>query len=628
MKRLGYLLQVYAIGIVIFTLFRIGCSVVYCMGAGLPFELSGLYLKALLMGWRFDTVISCYVLSLPIILLIIGEFCSIKSKIYHGVIHYYVLVCYIVCFFACAADIPYFSYNFARLSASTLNYADSFAMVVSMIANEPSYVAYFFVFLVVAAGYCVLMRWVYRHTLMSAGDRVGWRWSIPTALVLILFCILGMRGRLEAKSPIRTGTAYFCNDPYINQIGLNPVFTFVKSYQDNNKDRNKRIDLIDAELAEQVYRTELCEAYQPDAEICLPDGMNVVVVLMESMTVAKTGLFDAEHSLTPHLDSLMQQGLLFDHTFSAGIHTYNGIYSALYSQPALLGLYLMKRTVLPKLEGLPHAMKASGRHTFFAMTHDQEFDNMGGFLKANAFETVLSQEHYPQSEVVGTWGVPDHCMLMHAIEQMNSYNDGKPFFACLLTCSDHGPYIVPEVDGFSPKHQKIDSAVVEYADWSINAFLQQARKCSWFDNTLFVFLADHGASRKSDYDMSLMYNHIPMLFYCPKYIKPECRNDLALQIDMGPTVMAMMRLNTQKPTLGIDLLHQRRPYAYFSADDKIGVLSHNYFYVYHADSKIERLYHYSDNDITDYMQAYPDTAAAMQRYAFSMVQVSQRMVFE
>ena len=92
--------------------------------------------------------------------------------------------------------------------------------------------------------------------------------------------------------------------------------------------------------------------------------------------------------------------------------------------------------------------------------------------------------------------------------------------------------------------------------------------------------------------------------------------------------MAMMRLNTQKPTLGIDLLHQRRPYAYFSADDKIGVLSHNYFYVYHADSKIERLYHYSDNDITDYMQAYPDTAAAMRRYAFSMVQMSQRMVFE
>lgn len=637
--KLRYLLSAYLLGILYFTLFRIVETLVYFGGfASLP-DFQGLFPQALFMGWRFDTVVSCYILSIPILAFLIGIFTHIRSTIYYNVFHYYIGVLYTICLFACAADIPYFSYFFTRLNAMALNYGDSAAVVIDMIVSEPTYIIYFFIFVAVAVSYWLLLRLCRRRWLVNDDSPIPWYWTTLVGLLLIFGCFTGMRGRLNKKAPIRVGTAYFCNNAFLNQIGLNPAFTFLKSALELSKDKNKPIDLINLDTALQIAcdqrATDTDAAYIPK----IPQGSNVVLIIMESMASEKIGYCNGSYrndqngSLTPNLDNLMQRSLCFTQTYSAGIHTYNGVYGTLYAHPALLAQHAMKRIPMPLMGGLPWTLLKNGYHTRFYITHDEGFDNMGGFLKGNGFEAVVSQKDYPSKEILGTWGVPDHVLFDRAIEDLNKASKSKPFFATMLTCSDHTPYVIPDSTGIQFHSEDMSRRMVEYADWAIARFMQKASQTDWFHNTLFVFVADHGAGFSSPYDMTLAYHHIPMFFYYPNIIESSQNNQLALQIDLAPTILSLLAPQWNNNTLGINLFRQKRPYAFFSADDRIGVIDGEYFYLYRVNEKHASLYHYSDNDPTDYLKSnspqqekFAQMADSMKSYAFSMIQYSQYLL--
>lgn len=626
-SRILYILAAYGVAILFFTLFRLANTIVYCSAHPTDFE--GLYGKALVMGWRFDTLVSCFVLALPLLMVMVGEMTHIRARWYYAIPHYLICTLFTVCFFGCAADIPYFNYFFARLNAYAADWGDDAGLVIDMIVSEPSYIGFFFIFLAVAVIYWLLMQWVYHRLLKPQPVRfVPLGYALLLTIVMGAACFMGMRGRMAMKSPMRVGTAYFCNNAFLNQIGLNPVFTFLKSIEDQKKIINRPIELMDEDEARRIAENETGTPLPQNLEtIALPEGTNVVLVMMESMSADKVGYFNQQSTLTPNLDSLMRRSLLFTEAYSAGIHTHNGIFSTLYSHPALLSQHTMKRAVIPQMCGLPHALSAAGYTTLFFVTHDSEFDNMNGFLKGNAIEHFFSQQDYPAEAVIGTWGVPDHIMLQQAVKHINALDHSKSFFATCLTCSDHSPYVLP--DGIDLKYQQeeIRMRMVEYADWSIGQFMREASQQPWFKNTLFVFVADHGASISSIYDMTLSYHHEPLFFYYPGMIEPHEIERPACQIDLCPTLLGMLpNVQWDNHTLGIDLMRKQRPYAYFSADDKIGVVDGEWFYVYRVAEKHESMYRYKEKDPVDYISSETERAAAMRRYAFSMIQHSQTML--
>ena len=640
--RYRYILAAYAVGIVVFTLFRLLNTWVYCHGAATPPNFEGQYFQALVMGWRFDTVVSCYILSLPLLMMVVGELARIKAKGYYLTAHIIVVVLYIVAFFACTVDVPFFSYFFTRLNAVAANEIDSFGLIVNMILSEPVYLLGLLAFVVLAVGYALLMRWIFRRLLYKIENYPGATansqfsilnsqflptgWAIVLALLLIFGTFVGMRGRLSKKSPIRVGTAYFCGNAFLNQLGLNPVFTFVKSIEEMNKNANCPLALMEAEEAQQIYEAERATPIDTSEAFTLPEGTNVVLVIMESMTVDKTGLFHPERSHTPCLDSLMRRGLVFTHCYSAGIHTYNGIYSTLYSHPGLLARHTMKHTFIPSMCGLPHQLQANGYQTTYMMTHDEDYDNMRGFLHANGFDSVIGQHSFPANESVGTWGLPDHRLFEHAIEHCTEVSQRGSFLTTIMTCSDHVPYILPDGIPFTPHSKAMADKMTEYADWSIGHFMQLAAQQPWFDNTLFVFIADHGAASPTPYDIALSYHHVPMLFYCPQHISPRRCDRLALQLDLYPTLMGMFPYPYHNNTFGLDLLRHHRQYAYFSSDDKISILDTAYLYVCQVAENIEHLFHYCDTTPGDQIALHRDKADAMRRRAFGLIQHSYNML--
>ena len=626
--RFNYLICIYLLGIVFFTLFRIAETVAYCATTEGPDDFGGQYLHALWNGFRFDTAVSTYLLALPLLLLVIGEMTRFRKRWYYAVIHYMLMVFYTVAFFGCAADIPYFCGFFTHIDVAALGWTDTFGTLVSTIFGEPLYVAYLVAYIALMVGWWLLGRLIYKLTIYNLPTTdLPYRWSIPAAVLLTGLLFLGMRGTVT-RFPLRIGTAYFSSNPFLNQIGINPVFSFFKSVQEAGKDSNRAVNLVTVQEANEVWKEQ--RGWQAGDSLISRqyDGVNVVVVLMESMSASKTSLYRGDDSYTPHLDSLMQQALTFREAYSAGIHTYNGIYSTLYSQPAILARQIMRNTPMPYVCGLPQVLGAAGYHSAFFVGYDENYDNMQGFLYQNGFDLVVGEHSYPRNEAESRWGLPDHVLFKHVIEHCDSVSRRGPFFACCMTCRDHSPFYLPDDISFVPRHNEIEEKMTEYADWSIGQFLQEASQKTWFDNTIFIFVADHGHFYKPIYDMSLKYNHVPLLFYAPGKITPHFDDRLAMQIDIAPTLLGILGIEAPESMLGVDLMRYTRPYAYFSADDKIGCVDGELFYLYRANAQKASLYRYKDRSTDDLIDKLPERAEAMRRYALGMTQKSQEMLID
>jgi phosphoglycerol transferase MdoB-like AlkP superfamily enzyme len=576
-------------------------------------------------------------LFLPTVTIFIAHQINLKTKKFSAIIKYYFILLFSIAFLISGIDLSYFHQFFSRFSVAGLQWTDSPVFMFKMIIQEFSFWWVIFpiiisIFSFIKAINCITKKWVTNtNNQLESSPRLS---SILISVLFLGLIFIGIRGRLERKSPIRVGTAYFSNYAFINQLGLNPTFTYLRSYLDAQKNKEQTINIIDDKIAIKntqafLNRTGIKNG-SPISKNVIPDSLNaippnIILVLMESMSANKMSRFGNTDNLTPFLDSIAKQGLSFDNIYSAGTHTFNGIYSTLFGMPALFTKHPMKGVIIPKMSGIATILKNHGYSTTYFTTHDDQFDNVGGFLRGNDFETIISQQNYPAEKVANTLGVPDDYLFEFSIDKLNNlHNKNKPFLSVMMTASDHGPYHIPEY--FTPKQPNdIKKQIVEYADWSIRKFINLARKEAWFENTIFAFVADHGALMETKFDVPLSYNHVPFIIYAPHLITtPKTVTNYGGQIDVFPTLMNLVALPYTNNTLGIDLLTETRPYIYFCHDEKLGVIDDEFLYIYRGKEK-PSLYKYK-TDVTDYINDYPAIADSMKTYAISNMQTGQTLI--
>ena len=572
---LAFLVRVYLLAIGCFGVFRLlALAVMWHHAAALPADQrAGLLLQSLLMGLRFDTVISCYLLAAPLFLLAVRSVAAVAARWISRWIPFVIVILFVPAFFICAADIPYFAQGFGRLNAWSVEWGDNRNFVLGMVTEEFRYWWPVLPFLVVSAVFVWLtFRWK-KHLTKSAERPIVMRGAL--SVLLMGLCFAGIRGRLALKSPIRVGTAYFSKHAFPNELGLNPVFTFIRSYLDRRRTENQPLSLMPDEEAMDYVRGYLPGMGDyPNSIARTIQGAdsaskrNVVIVIMESMSAAKTGYLGGTR-LTPVLDSLSAQSLSYSRAYTAGIHTYNGIFSTLFSWPSIGMRHPMKTANQVRYDGIASELGRHGYKAIYFTTHDPQFDNVGGFLSSNGFDQIVSQPDYPSGRILSTLGVPDDFMFSFSMPYLEAME--APFLAVYMTASDHGPYVIP--DYFSPRSGDIKQAAVEYADWSIGRFLKEARFKPWFDNTLFVFVADHGAALEYETEMPISYHHTPLLFYAPGFLAPQISDQTALQIDIYPTIMDLLGLPYLNNTFGQSMLRAApNRLIGFSADERTAVL--------------------------------------------------------
>jgi phosphoglycerol transferase MdoB-like AlkP superfamily enzyme len=566
----------------------------------------------------------------PLLLLSVFSFFNKIPKVLITVCNIFFIVLYSLSFGILTADIPYFSYFFTHLDASALNWFEFGQATTGLIFQEKSYYPYFILFVVSILFFSIVVIYFGRKltksiTSVKTEHKHKIHFLAPVAILIWCICFVGMRGSFQ-RYPLRVGYAYFSDNSFFNQLGINPVFYFLKSYSANKKQQNNVNNLMSVETAIQLVQKELgisCsdEQYPVKRQIATTGttkNANVVIILLESMSVGCLQYEYKGKNLTPFINELISKSYYFENFYSSGVHTNNGIVSTLYAFPALFNKPMMgiKSTYYT---GLSYYLHQHGYRNFFFLTGNPNYDNMNSFLLDNNFDRIYSLYDYPSEKVANNFGVQDDFLFEYGIGELNEIaKKNNPFMATFLTVSNHPPFVVPEK--FRDYADTDGKRMIAFVDNSLRNFIESASKEAWFQNTIFVILGDHGATvGQQNYDMSISNNHIPCVIYSPMFDDiPKKFQQYGGQIDIFPTLMGLLNIPYTNNSLGIDLLKEKRSRMFFVSDSRLGCISNEYFYVRNLVYNSDFLYNLHSEQVENLSEKHPDITASLKNYAVSM----------
>ncbi len=578
-------------------------------------------------GLLYDLNISSWTVFVPFVLLGLSTLIPGAAKVFKLLSQCFLYIILTFILAICATDLPFFDYYNARLTRAVFSWTDHPLLMIKTLLSYKSYLIYLLLFIVSVSLVIYWIRFLYRKVIRESMVHKGKSYE-PLWLLAGLFLIAtGMRGefRLHYK-PLLPEHALFSPYSFANQLGMNPVYSFVESYSANN------IDYFDEQVAVERscrYLNIIPTYHSPIArDVTFSDTLvkrNVVIILLESMSADVMGVNGNPDNLCPFLDSLAMENIYFENIYTDGIHTYNGVFSSLFGLPSILEFKPTKtpHTVSLEYSGISNILHPLGYRMLYFCNGDKNFDNLDFFLRHNGFDEIISQENYAKEEVYDSWGVTDLTMFRKSIGRMNElHHQQQPFVSVIMTISAHEGYIPPSGIYKSGDHQK---QAYEYADYALRSFFKEASGHEWYKNTVFLLVADHGQSFDRTYDLSLSYFHSPMVIVAPFLNENEHYKKIGLQLDVMPTIMGILKIPYVNNTLGIDLRKESRPYAYFSSDDKIGCLNDQFFLVIRKHG-VESLYKYTHKDLVNYVEEHPNVADSMKAYVYSMYQTTQYLI--
>ena len=284
--------------------------------------------------------------------------------------------------------------------------------------------------------------------------------------------------------------------------------------------------------------------------------LNVVLVSSESFGAEFSRLYGSDRDLTPNFDAYARDGIWFANTYASGTRTVRGLEAFTSSIPPIPTVSILRRPGNEHIATWGAVMRSLGYQTSFLYGGYGYFDNMNHFFGSNGFETVDRRSIGPV-RFENIWGVSDEDLFDHSLRHLDALHAaGRPFFTIIMTTSNHKPFTFrPGLEHLGiPPEGGGRAAGVRYADHALGQFLADAKNHAWFDDTLFVVAADHGARVYGAEQIPLKTYEIPLLIYSPKHIRPRRVDSLMTQIDLAPTVLGLLGLPYEAPFFGQDAL--------------------------------------------------------------------------
>ncbi|HEY2721059.1 MAG TPA: sulfatase-like hydrolase/transferase [Chitinophagaceae bacterium] len=613
-----------------------------------PKDLSfGDLLPSFLLGVRYDLRWISIIL-LPIIFFsLIPKFSPFYSRRNKKWWTWYLALMTLLTFFFFAADFGNFSYNNTRLDAGALNFYED-----SRIALQWLWQTYPMTWMLIGlliAVFC--FRWMFRrshwtviHKTEGLGIPYKRKWFVIATLLLGLF----VYGSLNF-SPLTWKRAFALQDNFKSYLALNPLQNFFTTLKFRHPEYNES-------KAREYFPLmanwmQLREKNKFDYQRLIVPGSNtiesrpnIVLVLCESFSMYKSSMSGNPLNTTPFFNEMCNNGIFFDRCFSPHYGTARGLFAIvtgipdaqLYKFSTRNPLALKQHTIINSFEGYDK---------YYFLGGNPEFNNFEGLLhNIDGLQMVTEgQFHSPK---VNVWGISDKNLFLEANDRFRK--ETKPFFAIVQTADNHRPFMIPEEDS---AFEKLDLPVdtlekygfesvnefnsFRYSDYCFQKFMEAASKESYFHNTIFVFIGDHGVSGNANAiypktwtDERLTDEHIPLLFYAPYLLHPQRKDQVASQVDVLPTIAGMLQEPYVNTTLGRDLLDTslKNNYAFtINQDGTIGMITNDYYFLKNINFPQEQIYpingnslHYSWPDVkaikskmSDFTTAYFETARWM-----------------
>ncbi|HYH14375.1 MAG TPA: sulfatase-like hydrolase/transferase, partial [Flavisolibacter sp.] len=593
-KTLLWVINLLLIYIFLFTAFRLALIIAFK-----PEEVAwSNIVPSLLLGLRFD-LRWISLLLLPIVIISLyptfSPFYSARNqKWWTG---YLALVTFIVVFFF-AADFGCFSYNKTRLNASALNFAEDPGISAAMMwESYPVFWLLLLLFLAVLG-----LRWIFRQThvyVITKTDGHGIQYQRKWFLLASLLFGFLVYGSLSSQ-PLRWNNAFILQDSFRSYMALNPLQNFFTTLRFRKPQASP--NAAERHFSEMKDWLQLPSNQTTYSRTSIPAKVgakpNVVLVLCESFSMYKSSMSGNPLNTTPYFDSLRKEGVFFSRCFSPHFSTARGLFATITGIPDVqLSKFstrnqeaLNQRTIINDFAGYKKMYFLGG---------DPSFNNFAGLLQNVKGLEMITEGRF-KSKPINVWGISDKDLFLEANEHF--VRQTEPFFAIVQTADNHRPFMIPEGEKvFQKKNVPIDSLKkygfetvdeynsFRYADYCFQVFMEAAKKEKYFENTVFVFVGDHGVSgnAKAVYGdvwtkERLTDEHVPLLFYGPKWVTAEQRTDVVSQIDVLPTVASITGQTFTNTTLGRNVLKNEKGnhFAFIIHHDegRIGMVTDEFYF--------------------------------------------------
>ena len=516
-------------------------------------------------GLMFDSSAIMYTCSLYIAMMILPLHLK-ERPAYHKVCKWIFVIVNAIGLVLNLMDTVYFQYTSRRTTSTVFSEFGNEGNLAGIFGTELLHHWY----LVLLAIVVVWLMWkLYVTPRLTVQHARSWRYyviMVAGVLLMVPAMIGGMRGGLAiAVRPITVSNAnQYVDRPVDAALVLNTPFALLRTM---GKDVFSNPHYFDNETQLEAVFTPV---HTPDSTAHFTPK-NVVVIIVESYGKEYLGFFNHDldggkyKGYTPFIDSLMAKSLTFKYSYANGRKSIDAMPSVLSGIPMMVEPFFVTPASMNSLSGLARQLDGKGYTTAFF--HGAQNGSMGfqAFARATGYQQYLGRSEFNNDpstngddDFDGTWAIWDEPFLQFMVHKLNSYK--QPFMATVFTASSHHPFKVPKNlenqfpdEGTQPIHK-----CVRYTDMALRHFFEEAAKQPWFNNTIFVFTADHTNQTTHDvYKTDLGLYSIPIAFYTPDgSLQPAVRDDVVMQqANVMPTIMGLLGYDKPYLAFGCDVLN-------------------------------------------------------------------------
>lgn len=599
-KTIQWMIKIFIIYLCMFTAFRIATVILFK-----PKTIGVLELfPSFWLGLKYDLRWIAIVLSPIIVLSIFKKFSPFHSGRTKKVWTIYLAIITLVIMFFYGADFGNFSYNHTRIGASALNFKDDPYEMFRMVWET-----YPIIWILIGLGIAVFFTAkLFRRTHGAVDANNYWhkfeykrRWYLA-ALLLMFWFIFGF---LQFK-PLTRQDAYKLNDNFKSYLALNPFQNFITSLKQRKPDFNTSgAAKYYTDIARYLQLDSLTQSKLNYERTILPNSRslesrpNIVLVLCESFSMYKSSMSGNKLNSTPYFNELCKNGIFFNRCFTPTFGTARGIFATISGIPDVqMAKFSTQNPEAANQQNIINNFE--GYNKFYFIGGRSQFNNFRGFIGNVDGINIYEKGSYKAPEI-NVWGISDKDLLREAGEVLNKQT--KPFFSIIQTAHNHRPYMLPPGEK-EFTCEKIDKEILLkngfesqaeyeafcYTDFCFKKFMEAAKQQPWFNNTIFVFVGDHGVEGESGAVYPKAWNshrlsdeHVPLLYYAPALLQPATYNYTVSQVDVLPTLAGMIHEPYTNSTLGRDVINQtdifHAAFIIHHDEGNIGVITDDYYFV-------------------------------------------------
>ncbi|GAB6395346.1 MAG: LTA synthase family protein/sulfatase/alkaline phosphatase family protein [Bacteroidales bacterium] len=534
-------------------------------------------------GLKLDCTTAGYVTVIPFLCTLLSVWTPAKID-FRKLLRYYFAAAAFLVAAAFAADLAIYAFWGFRLDATVLFYIQFPSEAMSSISFR-LFVLQSLVFLFYSAG---IFFWFNRFVVPLFPNKPVKRRLMATVVFLLLGGILfiPVRGGITT-STANVGMVYFSDRQFLNHAAINPAFSLFASLF-KQQDFASQFDFFPEEERDTIFRSLFPpegKEGNPAVELLNTRRPNILLIILESFSANAIKALEGAPGVTPHMNKLCEEGVLFTNVYANSFRTDRGLVALLngyLAQPTTsIMKYPAKSQTLPSLS---KSLIAEGYTAEMLYGGDINFTNMQSYFYSSGYSRIVSDNHFPVSSRLNKWGVNDDITFDYLYNSIMEKTPGEQWMSTFLTLSSHEPFEVPYR---RLAHPYLNS--VAFTDSCLGLFIDRLRKePGMWKNLLVIITADHGyryPGNLQEYEPARY--RIPVLWVGGAVKRPAKIATLGAQTDLAATLLGQLHILHKDFIFSKDLLSPHQPaFAFYTFSNGFGFADSSGVSVFDNDSRL------------------------------------------